>query len=229
MIAKILVVEDDLFFRTYIQNTIGSQFHLCFAKDVNEARGMIQSDSHDLFIVDVILPDGSGLDVCAFIRSQERTRNKPVIVLSSKNEIQDKVNGLEFGADDYLIKPCHPKELIARIKANLRRAEPSPHSESLQVVNYKIDFIRQRVYDPNGKSVELTNIEFKLLVFFARHQDHVLSRNQILAAVWTENLNVTERAVDTHVSNLRKKLGLLGENIKSVHGAGYTLSTPRAA
>ena len=226
---KILVIEDDEFFRTYIQKSLESHFELHFAIDLNTAMNKIQSESYDLFLVDIVLPGGSGLDLCAFIRSQENLKKKPILVLSSKDEIQDKVTGLEFGADDYLIKPCHPKEIIARIKAHLRKVEATPIAESITIEDYKIDFMRQRVFDPSGNTVELTHIEFKLLVYFARHMDHVLTRAQILDSVWPSNLNVTERVVDTHVSNLRKKLGTLGDGIKSVHAVGYSFSKLRSA
>jgi two-component system phosphate regulon response regulator PhoB len=226
---KILVVEDDQFFIALIQQSLGSQFELKFASSIHESIVKIQGESFDLFIVDILLPGGSGLDICSYIRSQETTKIKPVIVLSSKNEIQDKVMGLDFGADDYLIKPCHPQELIARTKAHLRRGHNPNSKEAIHIADYKIDLIKQRAYEPSGKSIDLTNIEFKLLVYFARHLDHILSRRQILEAVWPDNLNVTERVIDTHISNLRKKLGVLGAHLKAVHGAGYSFTILAAA
>lgn len=224
--AKLLIVEDDTFFQTYLTKTLTSHFEIVVAKDLPEAQEEISKNEFDLFLVDVILPSGSGLNLCAYIRNQEALSHKPVLILSSKDEIEDVVKGLEFGADDYIKKPCHPQELIARIKAHLRKLEGSSKmAPLLEVEGYKIDFLKQRVFDPKGKVIVLTHLEFKLLHFFARHLDHVLSRAQILEAVWPENLNITERVVDTHISNLRKKLGPLGQQFRSVHSSGYCLST----
>lgn len=227
---KVLAIEDDVFFQLLIKKSLEGEFVLTVVPSIADARNALIHDKYDLIIVDVMLPDGSGLDMCTFLRSQDDLKHVPIIIVSAQNEVDSKITGLDFGADDYVTKPFHPKELVARIHARLRQSQASDANlDFIQLGSYRIDLVKHRVFDPAGNILELTQVEFKLLVYFARHTEHVLSRSQILEGVWPDNLHITERVVDTHVSNLRKKIGKLGLNIKSIHGVGYTFSIAKAA
>lgn len=226
---RLLILEDDVFSQTLLKSILSREFLLTFARDLPEAIEIAKTREFSLYLIDVMVPSGSGLDLVKFIRSQAHLATKPVIVLSGKDDIQDKVSGLNGGANDYLTKPYHPKELVARIHAQLRSSLSQGDPGVIEILGYSLHLERQRVFDSEGHSIDLTPLEFKLLAFLVRRMDHILSRQQILEAVWPDNLNVTERVIDTHISNLRKKIGPLGESLRSVHGAGYTMALPRAA
>jgi DNA-binding response OmpR family regulator len=222
---KILVIEDDLFFQKLIENVLEEKYAVHCSDTFKIGNQLISTNNYDLFIVDITLPDGNGLDICSLIKSQSTTRKKPIIIVSGKCEIEEKLKGFEFGADDYLTK-----ELLARVCAKFKNLTPDDESvKYIHIGPVKIDLQKQRLMDQSGNFIELTQIEFKLLVYFASHKDHILSRNQILESIWSENLSITERVIDTHISHLRKKVGSFGVNIKAVHGVGYCFSFPQSA
>lgn len=226
---KILVIDDDTFFQTLISEILADTYIVHFSDDLKMSHESILQCDYDLFIVDITLPDGSGLDLCSFIKYQSLTKDKPIIIVSGKSEIEEKLKGFDFGADDYITKPFHPKELLARISVRLKNNQiQSEGHRYIRLGEAKIDLAKQRLIDQQGKFIELTQVEFKLLVFFAKNEDCILTRSQILEEVWTENLSIFERVVDTHISHLRKKVRALGINIKAVHGVGYCFSQPRS-
>lgn len=179
----------------------------------------------DLIILDLMLPDMDGLDVCKKINQDDSTSQIPIIMLTAKGEESDKVIGLELGADDYVTKPFSPKELIARIKAVMRRRPKLPGRKIKQVTigdDVVIDLARYEVI-VGGTPVQLTSTEFRVLHILAEKKGWVFSRDKILDRLWGHEKVVVDRTVDVHIRNLRDKLGEAGQLIKNVRGVGYKL------
>lgn len=179
----------------------------------------------DLIILDLMLPDMDGLDVCKTLKGDEKTADIPIIMLTAKGEESDKIIGLELGADDYITKPFSPKELIARVKAVLRRIS-DPEEKKLDKIEISedlvIDLDRYEVL-VKGKPVQLTSTEFRILTILAERRGWVFSRDKILDRLWGHEKIVVDRTVDVHIRNLREKLGKPGSLIKNVRGVGYKL------
>jgi two-component system phosphate regulon response regulator PhoB len=176
----------------------------------------------DLVILDVMLPGMDGLEVCRMLRQAERTRNIPIIMLTAKGEEVDRIVGFEMGADDYVAKPFSPRELLLRVKAILRRGKPADDKkELLEAGDLAVDLPRHQV-TVRGKEVEVTAMEFKLLVLLMERKGRVQSRETLLGDVWGMNsVDVFTRTVDTHIKRLREKLGRAGKFIETVVGVGY--------
>jgi len=171
-----------------------------------------------------MLPDADGFDVCKDLKQNDQYSSIPIIMLTAKGEVTDRILGLEFGADDYVIKPFSPRELVARIKAVLRRGEVK--KEVLKIITIgkilKIDLQKFQVFIEENK-IELTSTEFKIVEFLAARIGWVFSRNQILDHLWGNDKIVVDRTVDVHIRNLREKLGKAGKFIKNVRGIGYKI------
>jgi two-component system alkaline phosphatase synthesis response regulator PhoP len=178
----------------------------------------------DLAIVDILLPDVDGLEVCRRLRADERLRQLPVIFLTAKGEEVDRIIGLELGADDYVVKPFSPRELLARVRAVLRRKElPPARKEVIEVRDLRLDS-RTHEVAVRGRPVELSSLEFKLLHFLASNPRRVYSREQLLDEVWGRDRFVTPRTVDVHIRRLREKIELRSEEpeyLQTVRGTGY--------
>jgi DNA-binding response OmpR family regulator len=187
------------------------------------------TDLPDFVILDLMLPDIDGLEVCKSLRNNPKTRNIPIIILTAKTEEPDKIIGLELGADDYVTKPFSPRELIARIKAILRRSSLSEHAESgssnIIIGDLRIDQNKMEVF-VKDKKVDLTLIEFKILTKLASKPGWVFSREQLISAIWGGEKDVFDRTIDVHIKKLRDKLGEAGKFIKSVRGVGYKIEMP---
>lgn len=225
MKARILVIEDSADYQLMIEESLKSHYDLDFASNGSQALKTLNENSYNLFLVDIVLPDMSGLQICSYIKSQDSLKNTPLILLTSKDTVEDKVKGLDSGADDYIVKPFDFKELDARIRSHLRRTSDGSQKQSIFLGSLELILDKQIVRKvKDNQTVDVTPIEFKLLICFARRVDFVLSRQQILDLVWPNNLNVTERTVDSHVSNLRKKIVGMGVEISAVHGSGYRLT-----
>ncbi len=184
-------------------------------------------DKHtpDLILLDLMLPDADGLDVCRLIKAKEKWSSIPIIMVTAKTEETDRILGLELGADDYVVKPFSARELVARVKAVLRRKVPPPELDQIKVNNtLLIDLERHEVWT-EGKRVELTATEFRILSLLASRPGRVFSREQVLDHLWSHEKIVLDRTVDVHVKNLRQKLGAAGSLIKNVRGVGYKLET----
>lgn len=183
----------------------------------------------DLIILDIMLPDIDGFEICKYLKSNIDLKNIPVIMLTAKQDEIDKILGLEIGADDYITKPFSQRELIARIKAVLRRwneteIKPPLHEKILNIDNkIFINLERYEVYDCNNKKIELTNTELKILLILLEKRGWVYSREKILSKLWGEEKYVIDRTVDVHIKNLREKLGEVGNLIKNIRGIGYKL------
>jgi two-component system alkaline phosphatase synthesis response regulator PhoP len=227
---KILIVDDEKnIVETIRYNLEREGFRTLTAADGKRALELAQREIPDLVTLDVMLPEHDGWEVCRRLRQDSRTKRIPVIMLTVKNEEADKIVGLELGADDYLTKPFSPKELVARIKAVLRRTKEPAAEELVTVGELRADFGKHLVWIKD-RAVELTAKEFELLKTFLESKGRVLSREFLLDRVWglEQSLEIETRTVDVHVGQLRKKLKGAASRLVTVKGAGYRfdLETP---
>jgi DNA-binding response OmpR family regulator len=179
----------------------------------------------DLLVLDLMLPDGDGLEICKSLKKEARTRPLPILMLTAKGEKPDIVLGLEFGADDYMVKPFSPAELVARVKAILRRSrKPGPGDDDLIRVgpDLAIDPGRHTAL-VGDQAVALTSTEFSILLILSRNPGWVFTREKILDALWGDEKDVIDRTVDVHIKHLREKLGTAGAKIKNIRGVGYKI------
>ena len=223
MSTTILVVEDEPAIQELISVNLSFAGHKVLrAFDAEQAQTLIRAELPDLILLDWMLPGASGITLAKKLRADERTRQVPVIMLTAKGAENDKIEGLEAGADDYLTKPFSPKELMARIKAVLRRRAPQLTDDVIQIGTLKLDPATHRVTG-NGLSLTVGPTEFRLLHFFMTHTERVFSRAQLLDQVWGDHVFVEERTVDVHIRRLRKALEPSGHenHIETVRGAGY--------
>ena len=228
---RILVVEDEESIQALIQFTLEQAgFTVQAAGSVEQACLLIDEVLPDILLLDWMLPGTSGVQFAKQLRSDERTKDMPIILLTARGEDIDKEHGLNQGADDYLTKPFSPRELIARINALLRRRAPQKSSETIDIQGLVLDPAEQRVY-AHGQAVAFGPTEFKLLHFFMTHTERVYSRRQLLDLVWGDHVFVEERTVDVHIRRLRRALEPVGlENlVQTVRGSGYRFSTKEMA
>jgi two-component system phosphate regulon response regulator PhoB len=230
MAANVLVVEDEPAILELIAvNLEQAGFHVLRAADAESALRLIGEALPDLMLIDWMLPGLSGIELVRRLRREERTRALPLILLTARGAEVDKVLGLEAGADDYVTKPFSPRELVARIRAVLRRRRPEVGEEVLEAGGLRLDPAARRVL-VQGRVVALGPTEFRLLHFLMTHPERVHSRSQLLDRVWGDHVFVEERTVDVHVRRLRAALephGLAGL-IQTVRGAGYRFSVQMA-
>ncbi len=177
----------------------------------------------DLIILDLMLPDADGLEICKYLKKEDRFSSIPIIMLTAKGDETDKILGLEFGADDYVTKPFSPRELIARVKAILRRKRNVEESGKLDVGGILIIDTEKYEVFVEGKRVELTSTEFRILKLLLSKKSKVFSRDDILDYLWGHEKIVLDRTIDVHIKHLRDKLGKAGRFIKNIRGVGYKL------
>ncbi len=222
---NIILIEDDAGIRELVTIALGDRYHIATASNVTDGERMLLEKRYDLILLDVSLPDGDGFRLCAQIRNSKENRKTPVIFLTGRTEIPDRVHGFSVGADDYLTKPFHIDELTARIEARLKvMMGGAADAEHFQVGNLRLSFNSHSLWVTEGaneRSVETTPIEFKLVAFFVRHPNHLYSRHDLILEIWGDQAEISERSVDSHISNLRKKLGGASHTIQSIHGRGY--------
>jgi two-component system, OmpR family, phosphate regulon response regulator PhoB len=226
MPGQILIIEDEQAIREMVCLALHQAGFECQqAADTGEAQQRLREDLPDLILLDWMLPGISGIDYARRLRQDKLTRDVPVIMLTARTQEEDKVRGLDTGADDYITKPFSTRELIARTKALLRRSAPQTAETPVEIRGLTLDPVTHRVQAGGGK-VELGPMEFKLLHFFMTHPERVHSRERILDSVWGANVYVEERTVDVHIRRLRKALTPSGHEqlIQTVRGAGYRLS-----
>jgi len=230
MAATILVVEDEPAIQELISYGLRQAGHvtLC-AGDAEQAMTIVNDVLPDLVLLDWMLPGMSGIEFAQLLRRVARTKNIPIIMLTARAEESDKVSGLEIGADDYITKPFSPRELIARIKAVLRRRLPEAADDVVEISGLSLDPITHRV-TVNNKEVILGPTEFRLLYFLMTHPERVHSRSQLLDGVWGDHVFVEDRTVDVHIRRLRQILEAVGKDglVQTVRGSGYRLSVGRA-
>ena len=225
MSANILLVEDEKSIVTLIKYNLEKEGFKVFCSETGEdALKIIKEKIPDLVILDWMLPDTSGIDVCRQIKVDKKLKNIPVLILTAKGEPDDKIKGLEVGADDYVTKPFNNKELLLRIKSLIKRSKPSLLEDLGIFKDLKIDRITRKVFREN-KEIKLGPIEYKLLDFFIKSPQRVYSREQLLNNVWGENINVESRTVDVHIRRLRKAINLDNkiDLIRTVRSSGYSL------
>lgn len=193
--------------------------------NANALFAYLEDNTPDLILLDLMLPDIDGLEVCRRIRKDKSVSNLPIIMLTAKSEEIDKVLGLEIGADDYITKPFSPRELIARIKALLRRSRTNQNKEEelIFIGNHLVINLHKFKATYDEEEINLTTTEFKILALFAKKRGWVFSRNKILDYLYGNEKMVIDRTVDVHIRNLRKKLKSAGEYIKNIRGIGYKL------
>lgn len=225
---RLLIVEDEPSQRMIIQSILETDYALEIVGSFEVAKERILTQNFDLFLLDIMLEDGSGLDLARFLRGLKQHRTTPIIFLSAKEDVNSKIEGFDVGADDYIVKPVDPKELKVRINSKLRRYQDYKEpNEYVQFGELIFDIQNQRVscqdHQAEGgvREFNLTPIEFKLLLLLARQEGNALKREEILAQVWGKQTHVMDRSVDTYVASLRRKLGNKSFYIKSVHGIGY--------
>lgn len=222
----LLVVEDEVAIRDMVGFTLDrAGFEWGGASDVAEADNQMEARLPDLIILDWMLPGISGVDFARRVRRNAMTKDIPIIMLTARSEEDDRIKGLDAGVDDYICKPFSPRELVARVKAVLRRSQSSTQEKILQVNGLRLDAGSHRVLVEN-QAVEMGPTEFRLLHFFMTHPERVYSRGQLLDNVWGNNVYIEDRTVDVHIRRLRKVLAGYGYDtfIQTVRGAGYRFS-----
>ena len=223
---RLLVVDDDTDIRELLEFDLSqSGYEVETAKDGGEGLQKALSNHYDLVLLDVMMPKMNGFDVCKNIKAQKQ--NMPVLLLTAKGTINDKTDGFNSGADDYIVKPFDPKELVARVKAVLRRYEPAQEEDKnvlkfeeleINLSNYSVSY--------HGKMLDFPPKEFELLSFLAQHSNRVFTREQLLDRIWGYEYVGDTRTVDVHIARLRKKMGNYGCLIVNKTGYGYTLKKP---
>lgn len=224
---KILIVEDEGAIRDMLGYALMKAGFLCEeAADTQAARSTLKAGRPDLILLDWMLPGMSGIDYARCLKSAPETRDIPIIMLTAKGEEADKVRGLETGADDYITKPFSTRELVARVRAVLRRYVKAETGALIEINGLRLDPETYRV-TARGQDIEISPTEFKLLRFFIGHPERVYSRSRLLDQVWGENVYVEERTVDVHIRRLRKTLEPFGFHryIQTVRSVGYRFST----
>ena len=227
MNVNILVIEDEPDIRRNLEYNLGREgFKASSVGSLDEANEKLKSKKFDLILLDLMLPDGSGLDLCKKIKSNSETETTPIIILTAKDDEVDKVVGFELGADDYVTKPFSVRELILRVKAILKRSDTKTKEVvevERQFGDLKIDVDSHEVH-VDSQLIELTALEFRLLKELVDKRGRVQSRDQLLSEVWGYNAEVTSRTVDTHIKRLREKLGSMGKYVQTIRGVGYKFS-----
>lgn len=227
----VLVVEDEEAVAILIQyNLEKEKYRVAVARDGEDALMMIDEQMPDLIVLDWMLPKVSGLEVCRRLRSRADTRNVPIVMVTARGEDAECVRGLDTGADDYMIKPFAVEELLARIRAVLRRIRPGLAEDKVRCGDVEVDRVAHRVIR-DGREVHLGPTEFRLLDYLMQYPGRVFSREQLLDAVWGSDVYVEARTVDVHVGRLRKALNEGGkpDPIRTVRSAGYSLNSEHMA
>jgi two-component system phosphate regulon response regulator PhoB len=223
MSHKILIIEDEPDIRKTLEYNISREgYEVTSASSLSEARQSLELSSFSLLLLDLMLPDGSGLDLFRELKQDKSKSSMPVIILTAKDDEVDKVVGFELGADDYVTKPFSVRELILRVKAVLKRGVSKSDNVEVQrqFGELKIDVDSHEVF-VNDEHISLTALEFKLLRQLVDRRGRVQSRDQLLTDVWGYSSDVTTRTVDTHIKRLREKLGDMGKYVQTIRGVGY--------
>ncbi|MCB2075463.1 MAG: response regulator transcription factor [Novosphingobium sp.] len=227
--TRLLLVDDEAALREPLAEYLSRQgFAVTQAASAAEARSHLRNEEPDLVLLDIMMPGEDGLSLC---RHLAETRAIPTIFLTAKSEPTDRIIGLEIGADDYVVKPFEPRELVARIRSVLRRAArgapPPPDDELYEFDGWRLDPLKRRLTDPEGAVVAISSVEYRLLVAFLEHPRQVLDRERLLDMVQGREAHLFDRAVDNQVSRLRRKVEADSRNpqlIQTVWGGGYMLA-----
>jgi two-component system phosphate regulon response regulator PhoB len=226
---SVLVVEDDASIATLLRyNLEKAGFVVSTAENGDEALILVDENKPDIVLLDWMLPGLSGIAICKSMRRKEETAGIPIIMLSARGDEADKVDGLEAGVDDYLVKPFSSKELMARINAVMRRIRPSYAANELSYGNLKMD-LSSHIVTYKNTEIKMGPTEYKLLQSFLEHPKRVLTREQLIRHIWGDTLDVEPRTVDVHINRLRKSLNVdRGFVIRTIRSAGYCLQSHNA-
>ena len=223
---KILVIEDEPDIRKTLEYNLAREgFIVSTAGSLKKAKNILENPNFSLILLDLMLPDGSGLDLCRELKSNSALKEIPIIILTAKDDEVDKVVGFELGADDYVTKPFSVRELILRVKAVLKRNQKTatPLEINRSFGSLVMDIESHEVFI-DDEEITLTALEFKLLNQLVERRGRVQTRDQLLSDVWGYSSDVTTRTVDTHIKRLREKLGVMGKYIQTIRGVGYKFS-----
>ena len=222
--SKVLIIEDEVSIREMLAFVLEQNgYQPLQAGSFQEAKTHLTVPYPTTVLLDWMLPDEDGIQIAKELKADEKTQHIPIIMLTARDEEEDKIRGLEVGADDYMTKPFSPKELIARIRAVLRRTTSAETEDPIVADGVVLDPVSHRV-KVQGSPVELGPTEFKLLQFFMNNPDRVYSREQLIAHVWGTNVYVEDRTVDVQIRRLRKAIGKKSKMIQTVRGSGYRFS-----
>jgi two-component system, OmpR family, phosphate regulon response regulator PhoB len=222
---KLLLVEDDMALAELLEYRFENEgYDVRVTADGEEAMVMAAEDAPDLVILDWMIEGISGIEVCRRLRRNKETAHVPIIMLTAREGEDDRVRGLETGADDYVTKPFSPRELLARVAAVLRRVRPALAGEAIEAGDLRLDPVAHRV-ERRGRQLQIGPTEYRLIKFFIEHPRRVFSRNQLLDAVWGNGSEIEERTVDVHIRRLRKAIAIdnARDPIRTVRSAGYAL------
>lgn len=224
-IPNVLVVEDTPEYQVIIKGSLERDLHLFFANNIHQAKEYIDSREIHLILLDVMLPDGSGFDFCNDLQTNPGTARIPVIFLTGKTGVTDKILGLSLGADDYITKPFVPLELKARIESKLKKSLLHDRNElQLQRGHLRFDTLTYSVYaikEDKHELINMTPIEYRILLHLAQKPGRIFSRQQLIDSIWGGAVHISERSIDKHIYTVRKKLGPYGDYIKTIPGLGY--------
>jgi two-component system phosphate regulon response regulator PhoB len=223
---RVLIVDDEAPIREMIAVALEmAGYDALEASNAKDAHSMILDEQPDLVLLDWMMPGTSGVELARRLRQDPTTKDLPVIMLTAKADEDNKIQGLEAGVDDYITKPFSPRELVARLKAVLRRTTPIGQEDAITLGGLTLDPVSHRVFSDEG-IIDLGPTEFRLLQFFMTHKERAYTRSQLLDMVWGGNVYVEERTVDVHIRRLRKALGeKFGAFVQTVRGTGYRFST----
>jgi two-component system phosphate regulon response regulator PhoB len=222
----VLIVDDEASIREMIAVALEmADYRVLEADNAQTAHAMVVDHQPDLVLLDWMMPGTSGIELARRLKREDTTRELPIIMLTAKSEEDNKIHGLEAGADDYITKPFSPRELVARLKAVLRRTTPRGVEDPIEIEGLLLDPVGHRI-SSNGHALDMGPTEYRLLQFFMTHPERAYTRGQLLDQVWGGNVYVEERTVDVHIRRLRKALGEAHQHlIQTVRGTGYRFST----
>jgi DNA-binding response OmpR family regulator len=229
---KILVLEDDRVQIDLVSSILKDDYSLVFANRIEDADDLLLQHSFDMFMIDLGLPDGNGLNFCTKIRNDKTYQKIPIFIISSNTDVYTKIASLELGADDYITKPVHPIELKTKVKNKFKRLEDEMGASNFYKTDkFHIDYEKRRLLielkDNEVREIELTNKEFDLFALLAKNEGRVFSRQDLIDKAWSKNINITDRVVDTHIASVRKKIAPYGDYISSEYGIGYKFKIPK--
>lgn len=223
--TRILIVEDDKHISKLLRYNLEKSGHECTVTGSSEqALKALEEFSFQLIILDIMLPKMDGLEFCKLLKQNRKFSHIPIMILTAKGDEIDRIIGFELGADDYVVKPFSPRELVLRVKAITRRGQQEKeHGSFLSAEGLQIDLARHKIL-VNRKEVNLTQIEFKLLEILVGRMGLLQTRDKLLEDVWDMSSDVTTRTIDTHIKKIRRKLGKIGDRIETIRGMGYRFS-----
>lgn len=221
--SSVLIIDDDLDLRNGLKNVLSRDYNVIAVENVMSAKKALTQHQFDLILLDLELPDGNGLELCAYIKNLEQVSEIPILIISGKLEISTKIAGFELGAEDYIVKPFHREELIARVRAKLRTAALR-RSKIFTKGSFRIDEQKHKIFVNKSPQEELnlSPTEFKLLVHFIQNDGQIFTRDQLISVCKGAGYAVTDRSIDTHIYSLRKKIDENAGVISTHYGTGYS-------